>query len=447
MKTLKKREVFGFCSFIGAEKLLYVLVTTYATIFYISELGMSPLFVAGLIFATRMFDALNDPFVGSVIERGTIKYKTYLNATAILLPIVTVVVFINPFTSMVAVYSFSTFIYVLWSILYTVSEVPIYSIVTHMTDDKEEQEFIFSISTVGSMIGIFFGLFLFAFYLRNGLDMINWLPFALSFGVLGFIQMACTMLFVKENVTIVKSGEKQKISAILKQTFKNKHLLTIMIIYLAQLFVNASAVISAYVYDGYYHMPILGTIAGIVGMIAIIPFAIAMPKLIKSFGKTNLIYVGCLCLIIPNAIIIAFNLQGTSLIPFLVISQFGVITPSILRPLYAQECINFSLETSGKANQASSFSLMTFFNKAGDAIGASLGALFLVFAGFNEAVGVREQTAETLKTLQVLNFLGPIMMGLCWYIGIRYFYKLKNRKHIEDEIAKLTQEVVINHDL
>ncbi len=441
MKTLKRREVFGFCSFIGAEKLLYVLVTTYATIFYITKLEMNPLFVAGLVFVTRMFDAINDPVVGSLIDKGKTRYKTYLNITAVLLPLATVLVFVNPFESKFAIYLCATVMYVIWSVLYTVSEVPIYSIVSHMTDNKEEQEFVFSISTVGSMIGIFFGLFLFAFYLRNGVDNIAWLSFAVSFGLFGFIQMLFTIMFVHEKVEIQKVENSEKLLTILSQTFSNKHLLTIMIIYLAQLFVNASGVISVYVYDGYYGMPTLGTIAGMVGMIAIIPFALLMPRLIKSFGKTNLIYLSSACLIIPNLLILLLGFTGSSLIPLLVVSQIGLVTPSILRPLYAQECINYQLKTTGKSNQASSFSLMTFFNKAGDAIGASLGSIFLIIAGFDETLGVGSQSAQTLKTLQVLNFLGPIMMGIAWYIGIKYFYKLNSRKSIEAELAKISPEV------
>ncbi len=444
---ISKKEVFGYCSFIGGEKLLYVLVTTYATIFYISKLEMSPLFVAGLIFATRMFDAVNDPIVGSLIEKGKVKYKTYINITAILLPLTTILIFVNPFSAKLAVYGFATLTYVIWSILYTVSEVPIYSIVSHMTSNEQEQEFIFSVSTVGSMIGIFFGMFLFAFYLRNGVDSIAWLPFAVSFGALGFIQMLFTIIFVKEKVEPEKVENEPKLQDILKATFKNKHLLTIMIIYLSQMFVNASAVVSAYVYDGYYGAPTLGTIAGIVGMIAIIPFAIAMPKLIKSFGKTNLIYVSCACLIIPNLLILVLGVSGSNLIPLLVVSQLGLVTPSILRPLYAQECINFSKQTTGHANQACSFSLMTFFNKAGDAIGASLGSLLLVVAGFNQDIGVGMQSASTLKMLQVFNFAGPILMGITWWIGIKYFYKLRNRKQFELEMANIIQEVNIAHDL
>ncbi len=447
MKTISKREIFGVSSYIGGSKLLYTLVATYATIFYISKLDMSPLFVAGLIFITRMFDAFNDPIIGGMMDKGKTSYKTYLNFNTVLLPLVTVLIFINPFTSILPKYLFATATYVFWSVLYTMAEVPIYSIVSRITANKEEQEFIFSFSTVGSMVGIFFGLFLFAFYLRNGVDQIAWIPFALSFGVLGFIQMLFTLFFVHEKVEVIEVHEDPSLVEILRQTFKNKHLLTIMIIYLAQMFVNASAVFSAYVYDGYYGTPILGTIAGIVGMITIIPFAMIMPKLVKSFGKTNLIYVSSALLIIPNLAIIIFNLSGSALVPFLVLSQLGIVTPSILRPLYAQECINFAEETTGKGNQAASFSIMTFCNKAGDAMGASLGALLLTVVGFNESLPLYSQSAQTMKALQVLNFMGPVMMGLTWFIGIHFFYKLKNRKHIEQEIAEFANEVHVGPDL
>lgn len=441
MKKIKKRELFGFTAFIGGEKLLYVLVTTYASIYYITALSIDPLFVAALVFGTRMFDAINDPLIGAMIGRGKLKYKTYINITAFLLPLATVLIFLNPFTNQLLIRLFAVATYVIWSVLYTISEVPIYSIVSTITSDKQEQEFILSISTVGSMVGIFFGMFLFAFYLRNGIDQIAWVSFALSFGVLGFIQMLMTILFVHEKIEIIEENASCNLIDILKLTMKNKHLLTIMIIYLAQLFINASGVISAYVYDGYYGEPILGTIAGIFGMLVLIPIALTIPKMIKMFGKTNIIYFACGAMIIPNTIILLSGISGSSLIPFLVISQIGIVIPSVLRPLYAQECINFEHDAKHVVSEASSFSLMTFFNKLGDAIGASLGSLLLVISGFDESIGVANQSYQTLKTLQLFNFLGPILMGLCWYLGIKYFYRLKNRKAIELELEKLVPKV------
>lgn len=431
MKSLSKKAVVGYSSFIGGEKLLYTLVTTYATIFYISKLEMSPVFVAALVFGTRMFDAVNDPIVGSLIDKGKTRYKTYINLTAVLLPLSTLFIFIDPGFGTVATYAFATITYVIWSVLYTVSEVPIYSIVSRMTPNKREQEFIFSISTVGSMVAIFFGMFLFAFYLRNGVDSINWLPFAASFALLGFVQMMLTVLFVHEKVELPKENEDQKITDILAQTFKNKHLLTIMIIYLAQLFLNASSVLSAYVYDGYYNNPTLGVIAGMVGMIAIIPFAVAMPKLVKSFGKTNLIYLAVGAMFIPNMLVLLFDLRGDALILMLVISQLGVVIPSILRPLYAQECISYAHETEGSSSEAASFSLMTFFNKAGDALGASLGSLLLIVAGFDQTIALYDQAPGTIEMMRVFNFLGPVLMAAVWFIGIKYFYQLKHRKPMD----------------
>ncbi len=130
MKKIKKRELFGFTAFIGGEKLLYVLVTTYASIYYITALSINPLFVAALVFGTRMFDAINDPFIGAMIGRGSLKYKTYINITAFLLPLSTILIFMNPFSSQILIDLFVVVTYVVWSVLYTISEVPIYSIVS-----------------------------------------------------------------------------------------------------------------------------------------------------------------------------------------------------------------------------------------------------------------------------------------------------------------------------
>ncbi len=430
----------GFSSFVGGQKVVYVLISAYATIFYITKLGLNPAFVAALIFFTRMFDAVNDPFIGSMIDKYKVKYKVYLTIAALLLPLLTVLIFTVPpvYTKLYVVIT-----YVLWSVLYTVGEVSIYSVVMKMTEDKDEQNSILSISQVGSMIGIFMGMGIIAFYLRNGVDNIAWVNFALSFAAIGFVQMMMAIFFVDEKYPKYGTDGNQSIFKSLKRTFSNKHLLTIMVIYLAQMFVNASSVMGVYVFDAYYGNASIGSIIGMFGVLLIIPLAFSISKYVKLFGKTNIMTFAAFVMIGSNLLILFSGANVLVLVIFSMLSTVGVVIPSILRPLYVQECINHEIERGRPVDEATYYSVMTFTNKTGDAIGASLGSLLVAVSGYTAGASVTAQLHSTIEFMRIVYFVGPMLMGFSIFVGINYFYKLSNPKSI-DVLASQIDESTLN---
>lgn len=64
--TLKQKAAFG----IGAvgKDMVYALSASYVMYFYQDVLGLSATFVGLILMAARVFDALNDPFMLSLIH-------------------------------------------------------------------------------------------------------------------------------------------------------------------------------------------------------------------------------------------------------------------------------------------------------------------------------------------------------------------------------------------
>lgn len=65
--TLKQKAAFG----IGAvgKDMVYALSASYVMYFYQDVLGLSATFVGLILMAARVFDALNDPFMGVLVAK------------------------------------------------------------------------------------------------------------------------------------------------------------------------------------------------------------------------------------------------------------------------------------------------------------------------------------------------------------------------------------------
>jgi len=95
--------------------------------------------VAYLMLGTRIFDALNDPIMGSIVDRTRTKWgkcRPYLKWMAIPIAIMTIICFLPIFQAK-ATSSFIiiAIIYVVWSVVYTVADVPYWGLSTCMTND------------------------------------------------------------------------------------------------------------------------------------------------------------------------------------------------------------------------------------------------------------------------------------------------------------------------
>ena len=95
--------------------------------------------VAYLMLGTRVFDAFNDPIMGSIVDRTRTKWgkcRPYLKWMAIPIAIMTIACFLPVFQAKApSSFIIVAIIYVIWSVVYTVADVPYWGLSTCMTND------------------------------------------------------------------------------------------------------------------------------------------------------------------------------------------------------------------------------------------------------------------------------------------------------------------------
>ena len=108
------------------------------------------------MFLARIWDAINDPLMGMIMDahepkRG--KMLTYIIATPIPIALLTLSLFYAPDISMTAKMIYASVTYVLWGMIYTMSDVPFWSLPNAMTPNPSERGSILSIARTTNGIG------------------------------------------------------------------------------------------------------------------------------------------------------------------------------------------------------------------------------------------------------------------------------------------------------
>ena len=144
----KEALAYGIAGF--GQNFICTIIGSYLTIFLTDALlfgaeGVTigniagSMAVAYLMLGTRIFDALNDPIMGSIVDKTRTKWgkcRPYLKWMAFPIAIMTIACFLPVFQAK-AHWSFVVvaIIYVLWSVAYTVADVPYWGLSTCMTND------------------------------------------------------------------------------------------------------------------------------------------------------------------------------------------------------------------------------------------------------------------------------------------------------------------------
>ena len=106
-------------------------MSSYISDFYISVLKLTPLFVLLLMLLARVWDAINDPIMGYIMDHANPKngkMKPYLIYTPIPIAILTVLLFYAPNISDTAKMIYAAVTYVAWGMIYTASDVPFWAL-------------------------------------------------------------------------------------------------------------------------------------------------------------------------------------------------------------------------------------------------------------------------------------------------------------------------------
>ncbi len=132
----KEALSFSLCGF--GQNLICTIIGSYITIFMTDAVGFSATSVAILMLLARLYDAGNDPIMGSIVDRTRTKWgkcRPYLKWMAFPIGAMTIICFLPWFPNSTGGFAALSIMYLLWGMIYTVADVPFWGLATAMCDD------------------------------------------------------------------------------------------------------------------------------------------------------------------------------------------------------------------------------------------------------------------------------------------------------------------------
>ncbi len=414
--TAKNYFVYGLGNF--ASQLSWTMVSTYLSIFYTDVFGLGTGAVALLMLIAKIWDGINDPMMGTLMERTHTKhgrFRPYIFVGAIFLVIFTILTFTVPGFGGPAKLAYAYITYIGLGMAYTVTNVPYLALPAVMTRNPKEINKLYTAQMMGMTTGqILLNLFVLrlVLFLGKGNQAAGYHSTAILLALISLPMFWAVAILSKERIE-VKKEDQGSVGEGIKLIFTNKNLLCAMAFGFFSMFAmmgRISVAVYFYLYcvQNFTFVTVFMMMQMIVGTL-VMPFS---PKLIEKFGKKN---IAILSMVIQGCAMLALFFGPYENIVYdfviLIIFGFGYLSGPCGNAMMVDAIDDFD-DKYGRRNDGMAFSFSGTASKIATAIASSL---FLVVMGAYGYVGGGEITPHVQTGINIATNLLP---GIVFFIGI-----------------------------
>ena len=429
-----------------AGSFVNLFVDAYFLIFCTSVLGISAGWMGTLFLVARLWDAINDPIMGSFPDRWMIgksgdKFKPWIKIFMIPLALSGVLCFLNVPLEGIALHAYVAFAYVLYGMSYTGTSMPFGAMASVVSDDPIQRSKLSRARSIGGTIVGIVGLSIVpvvCFDKQSNILPGRFTLIAVVFGVLSIISYFVLLNLTQERIRQnVEKAEKFNYGKVLKATVHNRPLIGVMVATLgSMLFITGSNQVRSYIFKEYSARTDVMSIISLATIpILVICFPL-VPKLVAKFGKKATLMAAIISSTIFSVIPVVMEIKNVYVYSALVV--LGTIGQTVFTMLIwalVTDCLDYSEWKFHERSDGSMYSLYTFSRKIGSTI-ASTGVSFgLAAIGFVSGSNV-VQTAEAVNGIYFLVNIIPVVTCALELIGVGLIFNL-NKETTEQMYAEL----------
>ena len=465
---MQPKEGFSYslCGF--GQNLICTIIGSYLTVFMTDAIGFNALMVAFLMLGARIFDALNDPIMGSIVDRTRTKWgkcRPYMKWMAFPIAVMTAICFLPVYPKDNGGFAAISVMYVIWGVVYTVADVPYWGLSTAMSNDTYRRGNLLTIARLFCTAGAGIVTVITPIITDNmtkGLDpaakgeMLKWIYFVIAIICCVIAIPLFYLGFKNTKERNVTEENPPSLGHNLKLLFKNKPLMLIVLSGIGgaarMLFTYTGGLYFAkYIMDkeSMYSLFTMAIVPG--GLIA----SLLVPWCTKKFGKKNTYIwshiVGGVAMLIAFIVGIAcdrgaYTSTATTVVLLIALVIAGI--PSGFGNIITYAMIGDTVEylelKTGERAEGICFAMQTLINKIGMAVGAFVGVLAYDMAGV-EANNVNSVSAEG-KDIMWFMLVGIAAISFFLTVIPLFFYKF-NEKQQQEAKAEIEARKGANAEL
>ena len=445
--TAKQKAAFG----IGAvgKDMVYALSASYVMYFYQDVLRLSATFVGLILMIARVFDALNDPFMGVIVAKTRTRwgrFRPWILTGTVLNALVLYALFAAPDLSQAGMMVYFSIVYILWGVTYTMMDIPYWSMIPAVTSTPADRE---NLSVVGrtcagvgaALIAMFTMLLVGA--LGGDSERAGFKYVALIVSVVFVVtEIVCCAKMKESNQTEMKTAT---VKEMFRALFSNDQAIVVVlsiVLINSALYLTSNFVIYFFKYDfggagwkeSYTLFSTIGGAAQILGMMLLYPL------LRKKLSNTGVFTLSLVLALGGYGLLLALCLTGLSgnlialCVPGVVVFACNGML-SVLTTLFLSNSVDYGQLKTGRREESVIFSMQTFVVKAASGVAVFLTGIGLDLIGLvgdtEETGTVAAQSAGTLLGLRLMMTVLPMLVLLAVLFLFRRKFILTDEKAAE----------------
>ena len=468
--------------------MVYCLFANFLLTFVLITKNLTPAqltAITGIMVAARVFDAVNDPIMGNIIEKTRTKwgkFKPWLLIGGVTSSAVVIAAFNNTGINGWSFVIYFGVIYFLYSITFTMNDIAYWGMVPALSSDADTRNQFTSRATLFAGIGGTLASVLIPMLTTGGMAIggnavTAYGAVSILICILSPLFMLFTLLGVKENRSdMEKPAPRISLKMIVKTITGNDQLMWIALIFLLQQIGNGLVVGglgSFYIYFEFGYAGGLYSLFTMLGMSVTAFLMVFYPMISRKLQRKrlmgilqNVAIVGYLTMLLAGLFLPATMLKFYVITIGYMMANFGQYGFYLVMMISIINTVEYNEHKHGERAEAIISSLRPFLTKLGSAICVALtSATYLVFRvteitnGISAAenasavdaaydkMTVIENLLSNVKRSQSLGLLLAMTVVPLGFMLVAFFLYRSKYKLDEDEYERICQELEARRDL